>query len=460
MEKSKNEELARKLKLEERKNQDYNRLNVKYNQAIKEKEQLEIELEKLKYKKRTPLSPSNHANTDNPGILGMLKQTTKPMQSTKKPESIYIDKENQQPLPKKSTTISMSSSQNHDRTYESSDLAPTQFTMDGDELETHKPTYQKPRYQHYETFDPKDNIPIMEDSIDLRVPAIEIPPSSPTVKSEALSQDLEEVHSSPITTRNPIKVKKEETDSLEIVDSQDGSDDLNAHFPTPKTATKFQTPFNIPKSFDMKKSLLHTPDDLTPMKKAKKSKTMKNPILSSSTKKFDFTNNPKENREWIYEDFKIDPSKNDNYDYAYDAVLRGAERRCQHGKSCKNCENFYKIAKGDQIKPGFAGPQWNAESSKLNGNQNIISKSSRHRTIWDREASPPGFGDFDFPNTQQQKENKEKSLKIRRNKAYKRLFSALNNGKYLFKDNAYNEALKNNDYSIDESVFSKYITDP
>lgn len=84
MEKSKNEELVRRLKLEERKNQDYNRLNVKYNQTIKEKEQLEIELEKLKYKKRTPLSPSNHANTDNPGILGMLKQTTKPMKSTKK----------------------------------------------------------------------------------------------------------------------------------------------------------------------------------------------------------------------------------------------------------------------------------------------------------------------------------------------------------------------------------------
>lgn len=457
--------LERKLKALE--NTDYNTLNSKLNGVLRENQQLKTEIERKAYKRRIPLSPVKIENLDNSSILSMLKQKN----SINSP-SVSDKLGNTRPAirlhdpPPKPNSVFMSSSQNQDRNSEGSDLPATQFTMDGDDTGQSRNTYHKPNYKYDESFDPKDNIPIIEESIDLRAHIVEIPPSSPSVKNAALSQDTRAPVSSPTRESRFInKPEGEENDLFEVFDSQEDLDEnLVVNFPTPKTATKFQTPSNVTYKLDLKKSHLHTPDDLTPLKKSKMAKVL--PLKKENSEKrdqppqakLDFTRNPDKNREWIYEDFKIDPTKNDNIDYAYEAVIRGEKRKCQHGVSCKECENFYKAAKGDLIKPNFVGPQWNANSSKSNQEKrDIISKSSRHRMIWDREASPPGFGDFDFPDTQQQMKNKEKSLIIRRKKAYERLYSALNNGKFMFKDERYNEVFKKGHYIIDSSVFERYI---
>lgn len=424
---------------EKGKGQDFNRLNSKLNEALITIEQLKKENEELKYKKRAPLAPIKVENSDNSNILNLLKQREK-VQTTGVTPLIRHDKPISVQPPSREDQDFHSSSQHHLSNH-SSELAPTQFTMEGDEPESgdHKPMYQTNYYD--QTYDQKDNVPVFQETIDLRAHNDQIPPSSPIIKSES----QKEVHSSPISNR--VKIKTEDCDSIEeIKDSQNQTDDeLDRYFPTPKTTTKFQTPSHITQNLNFKKSLLHTPDDLTPMKNIKKAKT-------STT--LDLSINPIRNRPWIPEDFKINPAKNGDLDFAYHSVLRGENRQCVHGKSCKDCENFYRVAQGDKIPKSNTGLRWNAQSPVT---QNIIAKTSRHRTIWDRVESPPGFGDFDFPDTQQQKKNREKSDKIRDKKAYERLYSAINNGRFMFRNKTFNEALQSKSYTLDQSVFEKYI---
>lgn len=488
----------RRLRAESK--QDYNVLNAKLNEMLKENTSLKQQLETKDYKKRTPLKPVK-AETQS-SILNMLNNKHTRSQSSKE-SPIKISNIRQTDSPKgngkqsdpiKFNLYNLQSSQNQPQTSESSEYVPTQFTMDEDDFEAQPPNVSNPAG---DTYRHEENVPLFNDTVDFRVPIL----SSPTVDNKEPqytggsqdsqdSQDFGKLQSSPSQRKDTIAVKKEQSDdSIEILDSQDEIDSIfNMKYPTPKTTTKFQTPINIPKKLDFKKSLLHTPDDITPMKNPKKQKTTKikteqpqsrsipeprattpncisststtsTTAMSTSNTKIDLSYHPDKDREWYYEDFKINPSKNQNLDYAYEVVLRGNSRKCVHGSTCKDCENFYKMAKGDQIRPIQMGIDWNSETRRENQNKkpNLIATTSRHRSIWGRVESPPGFRDFDFPDTQQQLKNKEKSNKLRLKKAYERLFSAINGGKYMFRDEKFNIAVREKNFVVDDEVFEKYI---
>ncbi|CCH46554.1 Muscle M-line assembly protein unc-89 [Wickerhamomyces ciferrii] len=437
--------------------QDPNDLNVKLNNMIRQNDELKKEVEELKYKKRTPLAPIKTENDSNKNILSMLKNSTptKPKPQTTNAEIRPVSQDD----------LGTSSPQRLNNINDGSDLVPTQQTLDSEDFE--RPNYKYPQFKRpsEESIKPKRHIPIVPDTIDLRAQHFEVP-SSPVQPEQSSTDDSEDKLSSPSQSKGNFpsaKVKYEPDDSVEILDSQQDEEDLEfvnnikeetlkPSLPTPQTSSKFKTPLNFQK-LNFKRSMLHTPDDSTPMKKPNK--------RSKSSTVYDLTRNPIKDCDWIIEDFKINPAKNGDVDFAFHEVLRGDKRQCAHGSTCKDCEKFYKNAQGDnpQAKIGStkSGLKWNDESNYYTKPDNLVSKTSRHRTIFDRVPSPPGFGDFDFPSTQEQKKNREKSDAIRRKKAYERLFSAIKQGKFMFRDPRFNEAIEKNNYTIDEDIFDKYI---
>ncbi|KAK9369607.1 hypothetical protein V1509DRAFT_467830 [Lipomyces kononenkoae] len=153
-------------------------------------------------------------------------------------------------------------------------------------------------------------------------------------------------------------------------------------------------------------------------------------------------------REWTLEDFVINPNYNHNLDYAFHDVVRGRERNCVHGKDCRDCESFYKLV--GPVTPLPSGPKWNDNSpatpsrpsekgtpSADEAVRKLIATASRHRSLWDRPPSPVGFWRSDFPNTQEEIEEKQEARRRYQEKVQERYEEALKNGRYLFKDKAF-----------------------
>ncbi|GME86126.1 unnamed protein product [[Candida] boidinii] len=101
--------------------------------------------------------------------------------------------------------------------------------------------------------------------------------------------------------------------------------------------------------------------------------------------------------------------------------------------------------------------------------------STKTTKLWERPDSPPGFSRSDFPTTQERANDRLKSEKLETIKALKRLFHAVymvepmknkpnannnnNNkyiqaGKFIFKNELLNECIRNDNFTIDESIFS------
>ncbi|KAK9238192.1 hypothetical protein V1525DRAFT_401799 [Lipomyces kononenkoae] len=156
---------------------------------------------------------------------------------------------------------------------------------------------------------------------------------------------------------------------------------------------------------------------------------------------------PPGEREWTLEDFVINPNYNHNIDYAFHDVVRGRERNCVHGKDCRDCGAFYKLV--GPVTPLPSGPKWNdnspatpsrADKGTPGGDEavrKLIATASRHRSLWERPQSPVGFWRSEFPNTQEEIEEKREARRRYQEKVQERYEEALKNGKYLFKDKAF-----------------------
>ncbi|CCH61453.1 hypothetical protein TBLA_0E03980 [Henningerozyma blattae CBS 6284] len=83
--------------------------------------------------------------------------------------------------------------------------------------------------------------------------------------------------------------------------------------------------------------------------------------------------------------------------------------------------------------------------------------------IRERSVSPPGFGRLDFPTTQENKTDREKSREILKNKTIKRFSIACNNSippwerKYIFKNNKLNDITDNGDFHWEKENLEVYM---
>jgi hypothetical protein len=438
----------------------FNTLNIELNKARKENETLQRKLDELKYTKRQGLSVKQEQNNHN--VLSMLQtqfQTPQQVKNEPIPAQFPITVE---PEEKENTQPSNSQPSNSDKldSTQTNEETPNEQTMMEDDENDNNEFLEDSKDQCLATFDLRNSKPIIQESIQLKSRNYDLPSSSPTSNSHDEEENTYELSSSsPIKQRSQKRPdSKREISSSQVIEIEDSQSPHDNHLfgqslPTPQTNVKrFQTPKLSATTYLSKRSNLQTPDEAeTPMKKPKISRKAANQI---PTKKLDLSHHPQEHRNWAIEDFKVNPSKNQNVTHAYHVVLRGKSRSCVHGKTCKDCERFYEMA-GDL--PNFEewGPQWNDDKSDRKFD--IVSKTSRHKELWERPESPPGFGDFDFPTTQEQVElNKKSDLMIRRT-AYERLFSALHDKKYIFRDEKFNKLVETDDYKIDENVFLEYL---
>ncbi|GMF45450.1 unnamed protein product [[Candida] boidinii] len=125
----------------------------------------------------------------------------------------------------------------------------------------------------------------------------------------------------------------------------------------------------------------------------------------------------------------------------------------------------------------------NSDNSNINNNNYNktimnLKVSTKTTKLWERPDSPPGFSRSDFPTTQERANDRLKSEKLETIKALKRLFHAVymvepinkqkdlndnsnNNdnkyiqaGKFIFKNELLNQCIRNDNFTIDESIFS------
>lgn len=422
---------------------DFNTMNIELNAYKSQLEEARREIQDLKRHKRTPLKQIN----PNRNVLAMLqhKETNVTTTPSKPPIIKKESKENNNQI-----FVIPSSSQSNE-TNES-------YTQTEEQQGGFDETNEFPSEPYMETYDARNAQPIIQESFDLRAGNVMISSSSQADYSEeeykvkGEDQDESEIDSS------PSKLKQESSDSQVsfVKDSQgfDEDDEIKYNFPTPQTTSKFRTP-KIPATKPLLKHnhQLQTPNDNeTPMKKRPKIKRSESSELITSTT-IDLTVHPLLNRKWVLEDFKVNPELNNGIPHAYEVVIRGKARECLHGKTCDRCDKFYSMA--GHI-PDFEGPKWSDEAS-AQPKFDIVTRSSRHKELWDRPETPPGVGDFGFPTKSQEMRNRERSDKMLLRIAYERLYSALHDKKFIFKNEDFNKAVKDGYYKVDEQVFVKYL---
>jgi len=166
------------------------------------------------------------------------------------------------------------------------------------------------------------------------------------------------------------------------------------------------------------------------------------------------------------EDFKVNPAYNQGYDYAFkDVVRKKDERRCLPGCTRPDCcgnkfralaqllqdtasDRPYTLSQEDrdqELLEEFMGDN----AYKLNNmsaeerkemllqakTRDLANKNGRHRHAYDRRPSPPGFWEADFPTTQEELQNREKSKEYVRRLVEERYAEAMRpGGAYIFRD--------------------------
>ncbi|KAJ2898143.1 hypothetical protein MKZ38_004143 [Zalerion maritima] len=156
-------------------------------------------------------------------------------------------------------------------------------------------------------------------------------------------------------------------------------------------------------------------------------------------------------------DFKINPNFNDGLDYAYMEVVRGDERTQLVGCTDDHCcgkyfrslamtsakdrdpttdrallesylgDNCYKLSSATKVEKDEL---WlRAKTWKL------ANKYGRHRHRYERQQSPPGFWDADFPSTQELERQKVEASRREREVTENRYREAMRQGgRWLFRD--------------------------
>jgi hypothetical protein len=166
------------------------------------------------------------------------------------------------------------------------------------------------------------------------------------------------------------------------------------------------------------------------------------------------------------DDFKVNPVYNQGYDYAFkDVVRKKDERRCLPGCTRPECcgNKFRALAqllqdtasdrphtlsqeeRDQELLEEFMGDN----AYKLNNmsaddrkemllqakTRDLANKNGRHRHAYDRRPSPPGFWQADFPTTQEEMDNREKSKEYVQRLVEERYAEAMRpGGAYIFRD--------------------------
>ncbi|TFK31532.1 DNA repair protein endonuclease SAE2/CtIP C-terminus-domain-containing protein [Crucibulum laeve] len=126
--------------------------------------------------------------------------------------------------------------------------------------------------------------------------------------------------------------------------------------------------------------------------------------------------------------FVINAKQNGGRDYQYDEVVRGKEdRKKMDAGDCECCRDYYEAV--GPLPARLQQPLWR---SPPNSPQKACSKRhntspakdiashkqaiSRHRHTWARAATPPGYWNIGFPNTQEVGDINEKAVEMHRRK--------------------------------------------
>lgn len=164
------------------------------------------------------------------------------------------------------------------------------------------------------------------------------------------------------------------------------------------------------------------------------------------------------------EDFKINLNYNQGYSYAFNEVVRGNDaRRCLQGctrpECCGNKLRAMAELSVDNGRPRTLSQEERDEeliADFMGGNAHKIgnmstaekkemflqaktwemaNKNGKHRHAYERMRSPPGFWETDFPTTQEEMVNREKSKALMRDEVQQRYQQAMRpGGAYVFRD--------------------------
>lgn len=150
-------------------------------------------------------------------------------------------------------------------------------------------------------------------------------------------------------------------------------------------------------------------------------------------------------------DFVIDANKAYGRSYAHQIVVRKHdERKCLPGclKIC--CAGLKDFLEKAGMPPTVSNaPKWRSSpdpSSPQRGNKEkrdsgadqareFINKVSKHRNLFERNNSPPGFWNSEFPNTQEAEERRKQAMESeKRRVAEMKREAKKGSGRYLFRD--------------------------
>jgi hypothetical protein len=163
------------------------------------------------------------------------------------------------------------------------------------------------------------------------------------------------------------------------------------------------------------------------------------------------------------QDFKVNPNYNQGYGYAFREVVRNqAERRCLPGCTKPECcgnqfrvlaeatRNFDKTPTAsqeeadDKILKEYLGDNSyklrnmtdaeRHETLMLALTRDMANKVGKHKHAYERRQSPPGYWRSDFPNTQEQAEDRAKAEQVQREELAHRYEEAMRRGAYIFRD--------------------------
>lgn len=143
--------------------------------------------------------------------------------------------------------------------------------------------------------------------------------------------------------------------------------------------------------------------------------------------------------QWELSDFVPNLEHGSGVSHAFNEPLRGGptKKSCVHGTNCPDCLDFLTLAGPGYVAPSHV-PDWNSETSrvsKLTAPSMGPGAAGKHKSIYRRSSTPPGFWNSGFPSTQETKRNNEEARKKVESEVRERAKESVQwNGRYRFKD--------------------------
>jgi hypothetical protein len=168
--------------------------------------------------------------------------------------------------------------------------------------------------------------------------------------------------------------------------------------------------------------------------------------------------------ELTLQDFKVNPKYNQGYNYAFNDVVRNqAERRCLQGCTKPECcgGKFRALAEATRnpnqpltlsqeeaddktLKEFLGDSRYKLRNMTKNEREEALiqararemsNKYGKHRHAYERRTSPPGYWRSDFPNTQEEVQDRAKAQQLERDQIAQRYKAAMRpGGAYIFRD--------------------------